>query len=628
VQGVGFLRDGTLAVGAANDEGVTMWKTTGEKLVRLKGWPQSFSAVSDGTLIAIADYNNPSTLHDLRTGKQVRTLAPAEEDRDDVPRMPCLAWSPDGRTVAAACAGGQVRLWNAADGKLRRVLRAHSGEVKAVAFSPDGKTLASAGEDRTIRLWDATTGKEMTSSGGHRGAVASAALSPDGKTLATAGQDGSLRLWEASTGKEIERIEVEGTLDSVAFSPDGKLLATGGSKGEVHLRDAATGRERQTLPGHRGKVTCLAFTRDGRSLVSGGHDRTLKLWDLRTGKLVHTAGGWANSRIESFAISPDASRVLAADRAVPLRMVEMATGGEVERFAGHPGGSVAVAFAPTGRLAVSGGREPLLRVWEVSSGKQRRELGGYPGWVTAVAWSPEGAVLASGHDDGKVHLWDSLSGKELQELSGHLGPVRSLSFSADGGRLVSAGDDTTALVWDVASAIRAGATEVLKLSETELNSLWKDLATDDAAARAVQKLARAAPQSLPLMSKHLKPVSKEELAQLLRDLDSPRFATRDKAMQRLSALGKFIEPALVRAMREQPTLEVRARVEILLSKLESKGRSPEEMQALRALEVLEMIGTAEARKVLEGLTRGADDCDLTKEAKAALERLSRRPPSK
>ena len=54
----------------------------------------------------------------------------------------------------------------------------------------------------------------------------------------------------------------------------------------------------------------------------------------------------------------------------------------------------------------------------------------------------------------------------------------------------------------------------------------------------------------------------------------------------------------------------------------------EEMQALRAVEVLEMIGTAEARKVLEGLARGAAECDLTREAKAALERLARRSPGK
>src|SRR5207248_11542 len=225
VQGLAFLRDGTLAVGAANDEGVTLWTTKGEKLHQFKAFPQSFAPAPDDSLVAIADYNTPSSLHDLRTGKEVRKLAGAGED-GDVLRVASLAWSPDGRTLAGASSGGRVRLWNTADGTLRQMLRGHVGEVKAVAFSPDGSVLAWAGEDRTIRLWDATTGKERAPAAGHRGAVA-AALSPDGKVVATVGQDGGLRLWEADTGKEIERIEGEGTLDAVAFAPDGKLLATG-----------------------------------------------------------------------------------------------------------------------------------------------------------------------------------------------------------------------------------------------------------------------------------------------------------------------------------------------------------------------------------------------------------------
>src|SRR5205814_942469 len=182
VQGLAFLRDGSLVVGAANDEGVTVWTTGGEKLRRIKGWSQCFAAAPNDSIIAIADYNNPSSLHDLRTGKQVRTLASARED-GDVPHVSCLAWSPDGRTVARTSSDGRVWLWNAADGKLRQTLRGHAGEVKAVAFSPDGSVLASAGEDSTIRLWDAATGKTRTPAPGHSGAVA-ATLSPDGKSLA------------------------------------------------------------------------------------------------------------------------------------------------------------------------------------------------------------------------------------------------------------------------------------------------------------------------------------------------------------------------------------------------------------------------------------------------------------
>jgi len=45
---------------------------------------------------------------------------------------------------------------------------------------------------------------------------------------------------------------------------------------------------------------------------------------------------------------------------------------------------------------------------------------------------------------------------------------------------------------------------------------------------------------------------------------------------------------------------------------------------LRALEVLEQVGTPEARQVLTTLATGAPHARLTREAKAALDRLSKR----
>src|SRR6266536_5746434 len=82
VQGLAFLRDGTLAVGAANDEGVTLWTAKGDKVRQFKAFPQSFAPAPDNSLVAIADYNHPSSLHDLRTGQEVRKLAGAGEDGD------------------------------------------------------------------------------------------------------------------------------------------------------------------------------------------------------------------------------------------------------------------------------------------------------------------------------------------------------------------------------------------------------------------------------------------------------------------------------------------------------------------------------------------------------------------
>src|SRR5262249_9755746 len=61
--------------------------------------------------------------------------------------------------------------------------------VSCVAYSPDGKTLASSSEDGTVRLWDAPTGEPLASLTGHQSAVRSVAFSPDGKTLASADDD-------------------------------------------------------------------------------------------------------------------------------------------------------------------------------------------------------------------------------------------------------------------------------------------------------------------------------------------------------------------------------------------------------------------------------------------------------
>ena len=111
---------------------------------------------------------------------------------------------------------------------------------------------------------------------------------------------------------------------------------------------------------------------------------------------------------------------------------------------------------------------------------------------------------------------------------------------------------------------------------------------------------------------------------MIADLDDERFAVREKATTELEKLGKEIEPALHKALQGKPSLEVRRRIDRLLEKLESAAPSPEQLRLLRALEVLEHIGTPEARELLRTLAKGASGARLTQEAKASLDRLANR----
>src|SRR5208283_2578664 len=101
----------------------------------------------------------------------------------------------------------------------------HAGHhVGCVAFSPDGKTLASGGGDNLVRLWEATTGKLVRVFRGHEFDIA-VDFSPDGTLLATSGRnEGTVRLWEPATGREVRRFETKGVSTYVRFSPDGKTV--------------------------------------------------------------------------------------------------------------------------------------------------------------------------------------------------------------------------------------------------------------------------------------------------------------------------------------------------------------------------------------------------------------------
>jgi hypothetical protein len=168
------------------------------------------------------------------------------------------------------------------------------------------------------------------------------------------------------------------------------------------------------------------------------------------------------------------------------------------------------------------------------------------------------------------------------------------------------------------------------LGPKELEALWKTLMTDSAkdAYKALWALVEAPDQAVPFLRKRIlprAPVKAERLQQLLRDLDSDQEKVADAAFKELERLDDLAVRALRRFLQDGKTTKAgRQRAEKLLTRLERFVMTPEQLRELRALEVLELIGSAEARKVLEGLAKGAPEAMLTKEAGAAAERLRRR----
>jgi WD40 repeat protein len=96
--------------------------------------------------------------------------------------------------LASGHQNGNVNIWDSARGVRLHSLHGHSDKVRCLAFTPDGKTLASGGDDKTIRLWHVQTGELLLSIPVEH-AVNGLAFDHKGRRLAAALYDGAVKIW-------------------------------------------------------------------------------------------------------------------------------------------------------------------------------------------------------------------------------------------------------------------------------------------------------------------------------------------------------------------------------------------------------------------------------------------------
>ncbi|MFQ5732805.1 MAG: WD40 repeat domain-containing protein [Planctomycetaceae bacterium] len=243
---IAFSPDGKTLVSGTGDQEFQLWDTkTGkqrhkfhdtppEALVCIIPSPRVLYSPNGKLIVTTGSRGRIITLWDAKTRRKLRTLANSGP-------LGCVAFSPDGKTLAVGSRGHNITLWDVQEGKISRRVQAENATKKewvySLGFSPDGKTLVSSSDQNTIKVWDVRSGKEKWRLSGHLDAVNCIAFSPGGKVLASCSDDGQIKIWDLKNGKEKRTIKV--SCHCVVFSPDGKTLASGSLQYGIKLWDVS-----------------------------------------------------------------------------------------------------------------------------------------------------------------------------------------------------------------------------------------------------------------------------------------------------------------------------------------------------------------------------------------------------
>ena len=447
----------------------------------------------DGTEILVADGDLVRRL-DSTTGQVVETLTVGKH------RVSDLAYSSDGKQIAAIDVRGVVRLWGEHQ-EASTFRRTHTRWAKhAILFSPDGGQLIIGAYD--LEIWDIATaqivGGALTDS-----LVTSLALHPDTMQLAVGTEEGLVELRTLGTCERTALIDgndvaVEGVrekveVESLAFSPDGQTLIVGFSDSVIAIWDIVNQvwirswitktRPDEEFRGWEGTTGVgrdyerrdweprLTLSSDGETIVAVA-DRFANVgrWEVDTGKLSGRFEGYGFSSMIGF--SANGERFTTKHWSV-ARVWNTVTA-EIIAEMQYDNGSYVVALSPNGKYVGITHEDRSISVWDVDTATVKHVLPG-AAWNRGLTFSSDSRLVAAVTYSSLIRVWEVETGEKIVELAERevgsgfsgFGPIR---FSPDGKWFAASGHNAIA-IWETEGFTLRHIIQGLSATNRYFNSL-------------------------------------------------------------------------------------------------------------------------------------------------------------
>ncbi|NPB04961.1 MAG: WD40 repeat domain-containing protein [Aquificae bacterium] len=318
-------------------------------------------ALKGGLLVAPSGH--PPALLDARTGRVEAKLEVPLNHSYRIRKHPLRDW------VAVSHDQNLVSVWDAATLQPVRILESYFIDVLGLAFSPDGKLLAASGEGRDVNVWNAESWEMVKDLDLPAEGLTALAFSPDGSFLVVGASDGRIFFvrtsdWSLSGTLSFHRDAVSDLL----FTPDGRRLISASWDGKVVLWDAETGEVERVIHESGDRIWRLALSEDGGFLAVAGWDGAATVYDSSAWEKVAEFVG--DSEATAVAFGPDYLAIGRRNGTIEVVGISTAEEGaqEVEELSLCPAeGAVGVVSFEGGVLVLTEGG--AIKLWNSAGEK-------------------------------------------------------------------------------------------------------------------------------------------------------------------------------------------------------------------------------------------------------------------